>query len=90
MGSHFWNWEGVKVVFGMNGLVWIEKMEGTMENMAKLRNLIILLSDNGISLHPKFLENILTRIQNSSAKDLLLKENQKKLIAELKSEILGS
>ena len=88
MNSHFHDKDQVSLIFALNGFIWLETKVDLnpeiIEKMAKMRNLIVLLNDNNISLHPKFLFEVYDQLLDVRAKDLLLTENRVKLIENLR------
>ena len=93
MKTHFVEKDGIELIFGLNGFIWIcyknELTEDKMENMAKMRNIIGLLNEHYISLHPSFLFEIFTFTKKYKAKDLLIEENKNILIEKIKNSILS-
>ena len=51
MKTHFFNWEGVQIIFGFNGIIHIScagenYSKEIFENISKIRNIINILNDN--------------------------------------------
>lgn len=93
MKTHFVERDGIELIFGLNGFIWIcyneELTVEKMESIAKMRNIIGLLNENYISLHPSFLFEIFIFTKKYKAKDLLIEENKNVLIEKIKKSILS-
>lgn len=91
MNTHFQTHDGITMIFALNGFIWLESKteEVSFEKIAKMKNLIVLLSSNYLSIHPKFLCEVYDELGSYSAKDLLLKKNQTKIIESLRARILA-
>ncbi len=93
MKTHFIDFEEVLMIFGLNGFVWIQSRANepsteTLEKIAKLRNIILVLNESGISLHPSNILDLYHNINNYRAKDLRSESNKTKLLEFLKNKIL--
>ena len=59
MNTHFFDKDDITIIFALNGFIWIqankELTKEIMLKIAQLRNLILILNENYISLHPKAL-----------------------------------
>jgi exosome complex RNA-binding protein Rrp4 len=85
MKTHFYERHEIEFIFGVNGVIWMAPKsktfdQGTLEVMAKFRNLFTILNDAFIAIHPELVFEIFAMTSAYKAKDLILPQNKAQVI----------
>lgn len=92
MTKHIVEHKGMELIFAINGFIWIKSAESnaeSLENIAKLRNIIKILDAAMIPITPALIFDIFEQSGGVKAKDLLLSSNQQKISESVKASILA-
>ena len=92
MTKHIVEYNGLELIFAVNGFIWIKSLQpdsSAFERIAKLRNLIRILDDAMVPVHPALLFELFEQSTEVRAKDLLLAENREKISTRVKNSILS-
>ena len=92
MTKHIVEYNGLEFIFAVNGFIWIKSLQpdpAAFERIAKMRNLIRILDDAMVPVHPALLFELFEQSAEVKAKDLLLAENREKISTRVKNSILA-
>lgn len=84
MKTQFHERGNVKIIFGINGAIWIspltdENCNETFEDIAKMRQLLLILDYSFVSINPQLLFELMSVFKDYNARDLGLEENKLKI-----------
>lgn len=95
MKTHFIDFAGVSFIFGTNGYIWLQSAAGgeataeCLENIAKFRNLIMILNESFFIVHPDMLSELHKKLTGYRARDLIVPENRKAVLEIIKTAMIN-
>lgn len=92
MTKHIVEYNGLEIIFAVNGFIWIKCNETgpeSFEKIAKVRNIIRILDESMIPIYPSLLFELYEKCKDIKAKDLLLKSNRTVISNSVKATILS-
>ena len=92
MKTHFYERNEIEFIFGVNGVVWMAPKSRTyeaetLETMAKFRNILVILNEAFIAIHPELVFEIFAMSAKHKSKDLILPQNKAQIVEFVKSSI---